>query len=500
MTIPIVRSFALLSLLLHLSTPALTQPSASAAVDGVWLGTIHSESKTLRYQLHLKSGAAGAENCALDSIDQKYFGIHCYHVQVAGDAVSIDFPEVPGNLRGNLSADGNTISGTWTQAGNALPLILERETTAIEPPKYVKPAFDPAMPPVGVADLKTVLDHDLALAINSGALSPATRNGVTIGVVQHGVQRIFSYGIAKPDSIFEIGSITKTFTSLLLAQMVEEGKVRLDEPIRELLPPGTVAKPASGAEITLLDLSDQHSGLPPMPDNFPRADKNNPFADYNVKLLYAFVAQNGVALYANAPFIYSNLGVGLLGQALADHEHTTYANLLHDQITAPLNMQDTGIALTAEMKARLMVGHGEWDFDALAGAGAIRSTAADMLVYLQAQLHPDRLPASTLATPNGKTLPAAIAMSHQVHAETSKGEHIALNWFRDDATGSYSHGGVTGAYVCYALFNPEKDFAVIVLSNKMPAQGVSVGDLAQHIEQRLNGSAAISLATGQAPR
>src|SRR5208282_6447968 len=98
-------------------------------------------------------------------------------------------------------------------------------------------------------------------------------------IVQHGVTRIFSYGTAKPDSIFEIGSITKTFTGLALAQMVEQGKVKFDEPVRQLLPAGTVAKPAS-SEITLIDLATQHSGLPRMPDNFKPADSSNPYADY----------------------------------------------------------------------------------------------------------------------------------------------------------------------------------------------------------------------------
>src|SRR5208282_4527393 len=98
-------------------------------------------------------------------------------------------------------------------------------------------------------------------------------------IVQHGVTRIFSYGTAKPDSIFEVGSITKTFTGLILSQMVEQGKVKFDEPVRELLPAGTVAKPATD-EVTLVDLATQHSGLPRMPDNFAPANPNNPYADY----------------------------------------------------------------------------------------------------------------------------------------------------------------------------------------------------------------------------
>jgi CubicO group peptidase (beta-lactamase class C family) len=127
------------------------------------------------------------------------------------------------------------------------------------------------MPPVSAADLQSVLDKDLADALKTGQLAPSTGAGVSIAVIDHGVRRVFSYGTAKPDSIFEIGSITKTFTGLILSQMVKQGKVKFDDPVRDLLPPGTVAKPA-GAEITLLDLATQHSGLPRMPDNFHPAD------------------------------------------------------------------------------------------------------------------------------------------------------------------------------------------------------------------------------------
>src|SRR4029077_10677427 len=145
-------------------------------------------------------------------------------------------------------------------------------------------------------------------------LAPATGGGVVIGVVQRGTRRIFVYGSAKEDSIFEIGSITKTFTGLTLAQMVAQHKVHLDEPVRLLLPPGTVAKPA-GAEITLLDLATQQSGLPRMPDNFHPADPQDPYADYRPATLYEVIAKQGVGKPPNTGFNYSNLGLGLLGQA-----------------------------------------------------------------------------------------------------------------------------------------------------------------------------------------
>ncbi|MDP9049181.1 MAG: beta-lactamase family protein [Acidobacteriota bacterium] len=494
-------AFASLIWPLFSSTPAQSVSAPQAPVspaDGIWLGALHpTPAMQLRIQLHLKLGSAGT--CALDSLDQGANAIPCNNLQLSGQMLTFDVPAVQGKFTGTLSDDGKTITGAWTQ-GSPLPLVLERQAAALAVPKPPTPPSDAAMPPVAVADLKPVLDADLALSLKNGPLAPEKHGGVTIGVVQHGIRSIFSYGTAKPDSVFEIGSISKTFTGLILAQMVQQGEVHLDDPVRVLLPPDTVAKPTTGDEITLLDISDQHAALPRMPDNFHPADKSNPYADYDAKALYAFIAKHGVAHPADAPFLYSNLAVGLLGQALANRAGVPYPALLHDQVTGPLKMTDTSIPLTPVTQSRLIQGYDgnakpahAWDLDALAGAGGIRSTAADMLVYLDAQLHPDRLPAGALATPHGKTLPAAIAQSHILRAEAGGGMHIALNWFRVDATGSYWHNGGTGGYSSYALFNPDQDYAIVVLFNTSP--DVPFADLlGAHIEQRLTGQPALKLA------
>lgn len=477
--------------------PAPAPQPAPASLSGVWLGTLHAGPQTLRVQLRLDLTQT-PPGCFIDSLDQHTFGIPCESVTVTGNALTLQVPAVHGKLVGTFSDDGNTVNATWTQSGADLALVLTRQASAVEP---TKAAVDPALPPVDVANLKEVLDKDMAAALASGDLAPGTDAGVTIGVVAHGVRRIFSYGTAKPDSVFEIGSITKTFTGLVLAQMVEQKKVRLDEPVRALLPAGTVAAPASGAEITLVDLSAQHSGLPRMPDNFKPADESNPYADYDKKALYAFVASHGVARPDKPEFEYSNLGVGLLGQALADRAGTTYETLLRKEVTIPLGMHDTGITLTSALRARFVPGHDAehkparaWDIDALAGAGAIRSTAADMLTYLEAQLHPEHLPAAAHATAEGKTLAAAITASHVTQGDAGEGMHIALNWMHVDASGNFWHNGATGGYSAIAVFNPEKDFAVVVLSNTSIGQRHFADDVGLHVAQRLTGKPAVSLA------
>jgi serine-type D-Ala-D-Ala carboxypeptidase/endopeptidase len=460
-------------------------------LTGIWLGTLKAGSATLRVQLHLDL-ATTPPGCTLDSLDQGGMGIPCRNVVASATELSLEVPAVHGTYKGTISTDANTVTGTWSQGGE-LQLVLTRQATALE---ATKPKLDPAMSPVDVEKIQTVLDDDLKHALTA-QLAPDTGVGVTIGVVEHGVRKIFSYGAVKPDSVFEIGSVTKTFTGLALAQMVEQKKVKLDEPVRALLPNRTVAAPASGAEITLLDLSAQRSGLPRLPDNMKPADMTNPYADYDAKALYTFVASHGVAMPDKAVFGYSNLGVGLLGQALADRAGSTYEALIQKEILAPLAMRETAIKLTPALTKRFVSGHAEgnkpqrgWDFAALAGAGAIRSTAADMLTYLEAQLHPDRV---TGKTAEAKTLPAALAASHEVRAEASAGLHIALNWFRVDESGSYWHNGATGGFSSFAMFDPANDFAVIVLFNRSVDDGPFADDLAKHIVQRLTGRPASSL-------
>jgi serine-type D-Ala-D-Ala carboxypeptidase/endopeptidase len=486
-------------------TPPPPAPSASAAAaapdfSGAWLGTLHAGPQSLRIQLRIDLSKTPPDppGCFLDSLDQHATGIPCSEITVKDRSLTIGVSAVHGTLVGDLSADGSTLTATWTQGGPGLPLVLTRQASAIEAPKAT---LDPALPPVGIADLQGVLDKDLAAALASGDLAPGTDAGATIGVVAHGTHRIFAYGTTKPDSVFEIGSITKTFTGLILAQMVEQKKARLDEPVRALLPPGTVTAPASGAEITLLDLSAQRSGLPRMPDNFKPADESNPYVDYDKKLLYAFLAGHGVAMPDKPVFGYSNLGVGLLGQALCERAGTTYETLVRKQVTGPLGMRDTVVSIPPTLRARFAAGHDghgkpahAWDQNALAGAGAIRSTAADMLTYLEAQLHPDHLPAAVRTTQEGKTLAAAITASHALQGEAMTGTHIALNWFRVDSTGSFWHNGATGGHSAFAWFNPDQDIALVVLFNTSIGDRTFADDLGTHIAQRLLGKPAISMA------
>jgi len=473
--------------------------SKPSPVDGFWLGTLGG---TLRIQLTVKSDQAGQQFCTSESLDQGALNLPCTNVVRSGNDFSFEIPVVNGRWSGKLSADGKTLDGTWIQ-GAAAPLRFERQAAPQTPTAPKPAAFDPAIAPVRAAEMQAVLGRDLEKALKSGALAPATGVGVSIGIVSNGERHVFTFGTAKADSIFEIGSISKTFTGLLLAQMVAQEKVKLDTPVRELLPLGTVAKP-QGNEITLLDLVTQHSGLPRMPDNFSPADPANPYADYRAANLYQFVGKYGVARPAAAGFLYSNLGVGLLGQALANRATTSYADLVKQAVIDPLGLKDTVIKLSADQQRRFIQGHSgdpqstpahAWDLDVLAGAGAIRSTAGDMLTYLEANLHPEKLAAPRSTNANARTLSSALVQSHELRTDAGPGMRIGFAWLYITETGEYWHNGGTGGYSSYCFFNPKQNYAAVVLVNKTLGPSGSIADLlGQHISQRFAGKPAISLA------
>ncbi len=162
-------------------------------------------------------------------------------------------------------------------------------------------------------------------------------------------------------------------------------------------------------------------------------------------------------------------------------------------------MKDTVVTLSAEQQSRFIEGHDgshrpahAWDLGALGGAGAIRSTADDMLTYLEANLHPEKVAAAGSAS--GRTLSAALTQQHILHADAGTGMRIALAWLYNSESGNYWHNGATGGYSSYAFFNPKKDYGVVVLVNTSISETGSFADLMSgHIMARLMGKPALSL-------
>ena len=314
--------------------------------------------------------------------------------------------------------------------------------------------------------------------------------GIVVGIIEPGARRIISYGaLAKDDrrsvdadTVFEIGSITKVFTSLILADMVQRGEVALTDPIAKYLPREVRVPERNGRQITLEDLSTYTAGLPRLPNNLRPADPANPYADYSVDQLYQFLSNYTLPRDIGSQFEYSNLGGGLLGHVLARRAGMDYEALVHSRILVPLKMSDTTIRLAPAMRARLAVAYDgslnpaeNWDLPTLAGAGALRSTVNDMLAFLAANLgYADSPLNPAMAAMLKERRPAGLALG-------DARMEVGLAWMittRKDAQIVWHNGG-TGGYRSIIAFDSRRRVGVVVLSNAGTPAGVD--DIAMHL-------------------
>jgi CubicO group peptidase (beta-lactamase class C family) len=293
-------------------------------------------------------------------------------------------------------------------------------------------------------------------------------------------------------TLFEIGSVTKMFTSALLASAVEQGLVQLNDRLCDLLPEFPHLPPA----MTLLRLATHTSGLPRLPGNFwpfilrqPR----NPYKAYTPAHLLAYLARYESKRRQRpawrAGFCYSNLGYGLLGYILAQRLGLSYEDAVVSRLCAPLGMPDTRITLSPAQRERLATPHSpggkptlNWDIPALAGAGALRSTAGDLLKFVAANLG---------QAPTG--LAKVLSACHTVYVKLPPPPRgirsLMRGWYRRRLIGNielpfgvalgwhlsrlgtspyrvYWHNGGTGGYHTFTGFVKDSGTGVVVLANR----------------------------------
>ncbi len=312
------------------------------------------------------------------------------------------------------------------------------------------------------------------------ALTNGPPSGAVIGIVTEGRRSVHGFGAADStgaaptaQTLFEIGSVTKTFTGLLLADAIERSLVRPDDPLHSFLPDSLAWSTPDGASITLEQLATHRSGLPRLPSNLQAsalANPQNPYANYSARDLHAFLDGYALPRAPGAAYAYSNLGMGLLGHLLARRADTSFAALVQMRIARPLGLADTRIHLAAEQRARFAQGYDEagrstppWHLPALGGAGALRSTAADMLTYVRAHL------AASDTTALGRALQHAIqpVAEADLGAERFAGTRIGYGWHltpRSEATVVWHNGG-TGGFSSFVGFSPEAGVGVVILAN-----------------------------------
>lgn len=308
--------------------------------------------------------------------------------------------------------------------------------------------------------------------------------GIVVGIVDPDGTLVVGHGrlgpgdAATPDgrTVYEIGSITKVFTATLLAQAVRDKELGLHDPVQRYLPDSVRFRALGERPVSLYDLATHTSGLPRMPENFAPADSTNPYADYTVERLYAFLNDFRPTRAPGERAEYSNVGMGLLGHVLARHAETDYESLVRERIAGPLGMDDTRVSLTGDMRSRLAHGHDatlrpvpNWDLTALAGAGALRSTTDDMLRFLAANLR-------LVDTPLAGDLRETQGPRERFGGE---GRFVGLGWMIRKRYGRTIrwHNGGTGGYRTFVGFDPQQRRGVVVLSNAAN----SVDDIGFHL-------------------
>lgn len=301
--------------------------------------------------------------------------------------------------------------------------------------------------------------------------------GLSIGIIKNGQISTYNYGetargnnqLPTANTIFEIGSITKTFTATLLAWYANEGKIKLTDPITKYLPDSVKTNIVLGG-ITLQQLSNHTSGLARIPENlqFDSAGAANPYKNYNKRLLYAYLKKCKLNSNPGEQYAYSNLGVGLLGTILSQVSGKTFDQMVQEIICVPLGIKNTVQHLSPTQQSnftKVFSQYGDptvaWDFNALAACGALHSTVNDLLVYAKANMNSgaDKL---------GKTF----AQTHEV--TYSKDTKIALGWhiIVVDGVEYVFHNGGTYGSSSFLAFNAEKKLAVVILSNSAESTDV----------------------------
>jgi CubicO group peptidase (beta-lactamase class C family) len=299
--------------------------------------------------------------------------------------------------------------------------------------------------------------------------------GIVIGLVEpNGSRRVLTFGEAgegaRPlaaGSVFEIGSITKTFTGTVLADMVRRGEVKLDDPVGKYMPAGVRVPSLNGRQITLLDLATHMSGLPRLPTGYVPPDPGNPYGHYAAKHLYAFLNSHELAREPGAKFEYSNLGMGLLGHALARRAGAkSFQSLVAHRVLRPLGMSMTAYGRTAALAPWMTKGHDKEggsatyfdlaDVAVLAGGGGLNSNVTDLMTYLDANIGEPTSP-----------LEHAMRDAHRGYRSPRPGVQSGLGWMsmtRGPLT-LVGHNGGTAGYSTYVAFDPKTRAGVVVLAN-----------------------------------
>ena len=294
---------------------------------------------------------------------------------------------------------------------------------------------------------------------------------MTVAVTAKESTWLGAFGDVDIDSIFEIGSITKTFTATAFAALVLEGKIAFDDPVERHLPEGVTLPtfPASRA-ITLLDLATHTSGLKRLPPNLLEGefDRKNPYAHYTEELLLAALPASELDAPAGEKVSYSNYGFGLLGYCLGRVTGKNFFSVVEQSVCQSLGMPETAFVVPTELESRRAQGHGQegepvphWHMTpVIAGCGGLNSSIADMAKYLDTNLSPGE---------NG--LDMAIESTQNPRVKISDRQSVGIGWHINHLEPDFIwHNGGTGGFGSMMVFERNSSTGVCALTNSRHEQ------------------------------
>ncbi|MBW5422961.1 serine hydrolase [Streptomyces sp. BG9H] len=328
----------------------------------------------------------------------------------------------------------------------------------------MRPPAEPASEPASLTERLHLVAR--AAGRDAGVAVAAYTGGDSLAVCQGFTDRTRTRPIDEATR-FETGSVTKTFTALLLADMAARGVVHLGEPLSRCVPAWALPRGPHGAAITLEHLATHTAGLPRLPPGLlPTAARSwfsNPYAHYTPDRLLDSLARSRVCRRPGTRVAYSNFGMGLLGHLLAERAAADYASALQTHVLRPLHLTDTGCDGLAQATGHLRGRpRPPWSIPALPGAAALRSSARDLLTCLRYLAEPARLPDGSLRYAMTEVL--------RLRALSADGPRLPLAWSMRALPGRdlYFHTGATRGFTAFAGFSPRPGTAVVALANTNP--------------------------------
>lgn len=339
----------------------------------------------------------------------------------------------------------------------------------------------------GEAAIKQAVD-----AVIPPVMSKLNIPGFAVGISLKSNRHFFSYGTMgdnsqpfRPDTVVEIGSCTKVFTTTLAAGEALTGQLSLSASIQKYMPGGRQLKERA-RQVTPLELADFSSGMPELPPDAPRMLEARNIRNYTSDDFLRFVTRWEPPAVLPAPYLYSNASVGLLGYLVANAAGEDWADLLREKITSPLTMRDTTMRLNEDQLSRLAQGHHpngsaapRWPMFAWYAAGALRSTTFDMLSFGEANLGHSQVRERSAPA----QLLAAMKMAQQPRYASDNGTQHAMSWAITNTDGEqmiFKNGGTVG-FNSLILLEPSKDLAIFLVANRANSDVVEIGHRIAHL-------------------